>query len=228
MSAPKVAGEKPSVLEPAKLAELIANSASDVKAMDVTELDLRGVLGYTDYFIVATGGTDRQVKAIHDRIHERLKREHGAAPAARRGRRRGALDPDGLPRRDRPHLHARGARLLPARAALGRSAQARHRVDGRPSGKRVGPASGTRPWSLVLGVRNLRSADAGVTEPARAFRRLNEELPAGGVRQGQTARTPTLRPSAGMTSTANRLRSSRKRSSQEVQVEPGGLEPPTS
>lgn len=80
MSAPKVAGQAPSVLEPAKLAELIANSASDVKATDVTELDLRGVLGYTDYFIVATGGTDRQAKAIHDRIHESLKREHALLP----------------------------------------------------------------------------------------------------------------------------------------------------
>jgi ribosome-associated protein len=69
-----------SALEPAKLAELIANFASDVKAADITELDLRGVLGYTDYFIVATGGTDRQAKAIHDRIHENLKKEYGLLP----------------------------------------------------------------------------------------------------------------------------------------------------
>ena len=53
---------------------------SDVKAQDIVELDLRGVLGYTDYFVVATGGTDRQVKAIHDRIHENMKREHGLLP----------------------------------------------------------------------------------------------------------------------------------------------------
>jgi ribosome-associated protein len=77
MSAPKTA---PSALEPSKLAELIALSASDVKAQDITELDLRGVLGYTDYFIVATGGTDRQAKAIHDRIHENLKKDHGLLP----------------------------------------------------------------------------------------------------------------------------------------------------
>ena len=50
-----------------------------------------------------------------------------AAPAARRGARRVALDPHGLPRRGRPRLHARGARVLPARAALGRGAQARRR-----------------------------------------------------------------------------------------------------
>ena len=73
--------------------------------MDIVELDLRGVLGYTDYFVVASGGTDRQVKAIHDRIHEGMKKRARPAAPARRGRQRGALDPHGLLGRDRPHLH---------------------------------------------------------------------------------------------------------------------------
>jgi len=67
-------------LEPAKLAELITGYASDVKAQEIVELDLRGVLGYTDYFVIASGGTDRQVKAVHDRIHENMKKEHGLLP----------------------------------------------------------------------------------------------------------------------------------------------------
>jgi ribosome-associated protein len=79
MSAPNLTGQAPQ-LEPNKLAELITGYASDVKAIDIVELDLRGVLGYTDYFVVATGGTDRQVKAIHDRIHEGMKKEHGQLP----------------------------------------------------------------------------------------------------------------------------------------------------
>jgi ribosome-associated protein len=79
MSAPNLTGQAPQ-LEPNKLAELISDYASDVKAIDIVELDLRGVLGYTDYFVVATGGTDRQVKAIHDRIHEGMKKEHGQLP----------------------------------------------------------------------------------------------------------------------------------------------------
>jgi ribosome-associated protein len=79
MSAPNLTGQAPQ-LEPDKLAELICGYASDVKAIDIVELDLRGVLGYTDYFVVATGGTDRQVKAIHDRIHEGMKKEHGQLP----------------------------------------------------------------------------------------------------------------------------------------------------
>ena len=79
MTAPKTAGQT-APLEPAKLAELIAGYASDVKAQEIVELDLRGVLGYTDYFVVASGGTDRQTKAIHDRVHEGLKKEHGILP----------------------------------------------------------------------------------------------------------------------------------------------------
>jgi ribosome-associated protein len=79
MSAPNLTGQAPQ-LEPNKLAELISGYASDVKAIDIVELDLRGVLGYTDYFVVATGGSDRQVKAIHDRIHEGMKKEHGQLP----------------------------------------------------------------------------------------------------------------------------------------------------
>ena len=80
MSAPRVAGERPEPIAPPKLAELIAGFASDVKAQDIVELDLRGVLGYTDYFVIASGGTDRQTKAIHDRIHENMKKEHGLLP----------------------------------------------------------------------------------------------------------------------------------------------------
>ncbi len=64
----------------ARLAEEIARYAGDVKARDLVELDLRDVLGYTDYFVIATGNTDRQTKAIHDRIHEGLKKEHGLLP----------------------------------------------------------------------------------------------------------------------------------------------------
>jgi ribosome-associated protein len=63
-----------------QLAAWIAEYASDVKAIDLVELDLREVLGYTDYFVISSGNTDRQTKAIHDRIHEGLKKEHGVLP----------------------------------------------------------------------------------------------------------------------------------------------------
>jgi ribosome-associated protein len=74
------AGEQARPIEPTRLAELISGYASDVKALDIVELDLRGVLGYTDYFVICSGGTDRQTKAIHDRIHENMKKQHGLLP----------------------------------------------------------------------------------------------------------------------------------------------------
>ena len=62
------------------LARTIAEYASDKKAADIVELDLRGVVGYTDYFVVCSGNTERQTKAIHDGIHVGLKKEHGVLP----------------------------------------------------------------------------------------------------------------------------------------------------
>jgi ribosome-associated protein len=67
-------------LSPEELADLIAEQAADKKARDIVVLDLRAVLGYTDLFVIATGNTDRQTKAIHDGIHQALKDEYGLLP----------------------------------------------------------------------------------------------------------------------------------------------------
>ncbi len=67
-------------LQGEQLVGAIAGYAADKKAIDVVELDLRGVLGYTDYFLVCSGNTGRQAKAIHDGILEGLKREHDTLP----------------------------------------------------------------------------------------------------------------------------------------------------
>ena len=67
-------------MEPQQLVSEIARYASDKKALDVVELDLRGVLGYTDYFLICSGNTGRQAKAIQDGIAEGLKREHRTLP----------------------------------------------------------------------------------------------------------------------------------------------------
>ena len=63
-----------------QLAALIAGYADDKKAQSIVELDLRGVIDYTDYFVICSGGSDRQVKAIHDGIHAGCKAEYGILP----------------------------------------------------------------------------------------------------------------------------------------------------
>jgi len=67
-------------MNPAEHAQTIAALAADKKAIDVVELDVRGVLGYTDFFLVCSGNTARQTKAIHDGIYQTLKDERGVLP----------------------------------------------------------------------------------------------------------------------------------------------------
>jgi ribosome-associated protein len=66
--------------DPEALVDLIASYAADKKAIDIVALDVRGILGYTDFFLVCAGNTDRQTKAIHDGIYEALKKDHGILP----------------------------------------------------------------------------------------------------------------------------------------------------
>jgi ribosome-associated protein len=67
-------------MTPEDLAAAAVEYAADRKALDIVQLDLRGIIGYTDYFVICTGRTDRQVKAIHDAIHQGMKDEHGVLP----------------------------------------------------------------------------------------------------------------------------------------------------
>jgi len=68
------------VINPETLAGEIAELAADRKAIDIVQLDLRSIIGYTDYFVICTGRTERQTKAIHDAIHEGMKAAHGRLP----------------------------------------------------------------------------------------------------------------------------------------------------
>lgn len=61
-------------LQGTKLVDRIASLASDRKAIDIRVLDLRGIVSYTDFFLVCSGRTERQTKAIHDAVSEGLKR----------------------------------------------------------------------------------------------------------------------------------------------------------
>ena len=67
-------------MSPEDLTQAIAALAADKKAIDIVALDLRGVAGYTDFFLICSGGSDRQTKAIHDGIHEGMKKEKDTLP----------------------------------------------------------------------------------------------------------------------------------------------------
>jgi len=63
-----------------QMAERIAQIASDRKAIDIRVLDLRGLVTYTDFFVVCSGNTERQTRAIHESVHQELKDSEGLLP----------------------------------------------------------------------------------------------------------------------------------------------------
>ena len=55
------------------LARHIAAIAHDKKARDVTVLDMRKAVAYTDFLVICTGNTERQTRAIEEAIYQALK-----------------------------------------------------------------------------------------------------------------------------------------------------------
>ncbi len=50
-------------------------AASDKQAADILLLDTRKVCSFADYFVMCTGDSDRQIRAIYDEVEHALKRE---------------------------------------------------------------------------------------------------------------------------------------------------------
>ncbi|MDO8915675.1 MAG: ribosome silencing factor [Coriobacteriia bacterium] len=76
-------------MEPLEIEELVriaAHAAADKKAVDVVAIRVAELLVITDYFLIATGASDRQVGAVADGIEDAL-REAGVKPIGREGER---------------------------------------------------------------------------------------------------------------------------------------------
>ena len=54
----------------------IANAAAEKKALDIVIVDMRKVPGVCDYFVIASGASTTQVRAIADNIVKKLKEHH--------------------------------------------------------------------------------------------------------------------------------------------------------
>ncbi|OGQ22265.1 MAG: ribosome silencing factor [Deltaproteobacteria bacterium RIFCSPLOWO2_02_FULL_44_10] len=67
-----------------RLAKKIALIANEKKAHDILVLDLRGLTSFTDYFVICSGMSDRQVEAIVNAISTELK-ERGCPPLGKEG-----------------------------------------------------------------------------------------------------------------------------------------------
>ena len=64
-----------------KLCDLVVDALEEVKARDIVTLDVRKLTTVTDYMIVASGTSNRHVKALADAVAEKSKeaghRPHG-------------------------------------------------------------------------------------------------------------------------------------------------------
>ncbi len=80
--------KKPAARRSPKLPKSVAGAvqaALDKKAEDIVVLDLRKADGFTDYFIICTGGNPRQIAAIADGVRDTLKRDLGERPTLTEG-----------------------------------------------------------------------------------------------------------------------------------------------
>jgi ribosome-associated protein len=69
-----------------ELVDRIVEAAADKKAIDIRVLEVGEIVGYTDFFVVCSGNTERQVNAIKEGIYDSLKRD-GVMPRRVEGER---------------------------------------------------------------------------------------------------------------------------------------------
>jgi ribosome-associated protein len=68
------------------LAKRIAGIADAKGAEKIVALDVRGLVGYTDFLLICTARNERQAKAINEEIRHKLK-EEGRVPGRAEGER---------------------------------------------------------------------------------------------------------------------------------------------
>ena len=68
-----------------ELARLVLDAALDKKATDPAILEVGDLVGYADYFVLVSGRSPRQVKAIADSVRQTFKKEHQMLPVGVEG-----------------------------------------------------------------------------------------------------------------------------------------------
>lgn len=96
-----------------------AHAALEKKAIDLAVLDLQGLSSVADFFLVCSARSAPQADTIAEAIRGAL-RAKGVLAAPQRGERGERLAPAGLRRRRDARLPRGDARILRARASVGR------------------------------------------------------------------------------------------------------------
>ncbi len=67
-----------------QLLPIVIDALEDLKAQEIKVLDVRGMSSITDYMIIASGSSNRQVAAIADNVTKKVK-EQGYRPLGEEG-----------------------------------------------------------------------------------------------------------------------------------------------
>jgi len=81
---PESLRERGARLSSLEIARKIVDGAEDKKAADIILLDVSELTSMTDYFVICSGGSERQLGAIADGIADKL-RDEGVRPIGREG-----------------------------------------------------------------------------------------------------------------------------------------------
>ena len=71
------------------LALTAARAASAKKGQDIVVMDVRDLIGITDFFVLASGSSDRQVRTIAEEVERSVREDGGVKPVRREGQRDG-------------------------------------------------------------------------------------------------------------------------------------------
>lgn len=81
MTPQRTPGKKRKTRNPVQLlARTAVDAILDKKGTEISVMDLRGISGVADFFVVCTGGSDIQIKAIADSVQDRIRTECGEKP----------------------------------------------------------------------------------------------------------------------------------------------------
>jgi len=76
-------------MEPLELSRYIADALDQKQGRDIVIIDVEKLVGYTSYFVLASGRSDRQVQALIENVRQVLKHAYDLLPLGVEGVRGG-------------------------------------------------------------------------------------------------------------------------------------------
>ena len=67
-------------MDPQELVEHIARAIDEKQGRDIVILDVEKLVGYTSYFVIASGGSQRQVQALVESVRRTMRNDHDVRP----------------------------------------------------------------------------------------------------------------------------------------------------